>query len=125
MIPEILLAVTVMVPLLFFFSNDAYLLIRHLQGDTTTGTGTVPGQYPTTAESHPSRLKQHTGGSHSQGVTGTGPGVTGKASMTDKIVGGVEKVTGKMTDNTGMYQKGVERAVSCGLSSFVRFCSNF
>ena len=95
-----------------FFSNDAFLLIRHLQGDTTTGFGTgTDNKYSTTGhhgEGHPSHHKQHLGGSHSQEVTDTGL----KPSMTDKIVGGVEKVAGKMTSNTGMYQKGVERAVS-------------
>ena len=52
--------------------------------------------------------KHHLGGSHEQEVTDTGV----KPTMTDKIVGGVEKVAGKMTSNTGMYQKGAERAVS-------------
>lgn len=46
-----------------------------------------------------------------------------KASMKDKIIGGVEKVAGKMTSNTEMYQRGEERAVSL-FSTFV-CCSNF
>jgi len=81
-------------------------------GDTTgrygSGTGT-DNQYPTTehhGEGHPSHHKHHLGGSHSQEVTDT----VVKPSITDKIVGGVEKVAGKVTSNTGMYQKGAERA---------------
>ena len=96
-----------------FFSNDAFLLIRHLQVGTTTGSGTgTEGQYATTTGHHsealPSHHKHHLGGVHSQEVTDTGV----KPSMTDKIVGGAEKAAGKMTSNTGMYQKGAERAVS-------------
>lgn len=86
----------------FFFSN-AYLLNRRLQGDTTTGSGIgTDDQYP------PTGLHGGHHHGHHQEVTGTGV----KPSMKDKIVGGVEKVAGKMTSNTEMYQRGEERAVS-------------
>ena len=105
-----------------FFSNDAHLLNRHLQATTTTSSGT--GQYPTGTgttgqhgESFPSHHKHHIGGVHGQEVTD--PSV--KPTMADKIVGGAEKVAGKVTDNTAMYQKGAERAVSFFFS--VRACS--
>ena len=95
---------------IFFFSNDAYLFIPHLQGDTTTGFGTgTDNQYSTTAhhgEGH--HHKHHLGGSHSEETTGTGA----KPSITDKIIGGAEKAAGKMTSNTEMYQRGEERVVS-------------
>lgn len=37
----------------------------------------------------------------------------------DKIVGGAEKFAGKVTSNTGMYQRGEARAVSWVFSIFV------
>jgi hypothetical protein len=93
---EILLAV-MLVPIFFFF-NDAYLLICHLQGDSTTGSGTrTDDQYPTSGQDRDSEV-----------ATGTGPGPT----MTDKVLGRVEKVAGKVTSNTQMYQRGEDRVVS-------------
>ena len=121
-----------MVPHPFFIYNDADLLNR-LQGGTTTTTTTTSGttgQYPTGTgattgqhgESFPSHHKHHIGGvSQDQEVTGK----TVKPTMTDKIVGGVEKVTGKMTDNTGMYQKGAERAVSLEFLFFLPSVPSF
>ena len=110
-----LLAV-MLVPISFFLTN-AYLLIRHLQGDTTTSSGTgTDSQYPATEHHH--HLGHH--GKHSQEATGTGT----KPGLTDKIVGGVEKVTGKMTSNTEMYQRGEGRAVSW-VSSIYPLCSKY
>ena len=115
--PEILLAV-MLVPILFFLTKPTVFQVNcHLQGDTSTagsGFGT-DNQYPTTehhGEGH--HHKHYLGGTHTSSqdseVTGTGTGV--KPSMTDKIIGGLEKATGKMTSNTGMYERGEERVVS-------------
>jgi len=79
-------------------------------GDTTGRHGTTATDFgsgtdtTTTGQGH--HHKHHLAGGHGQEATGTGV----KPSMTDKIVGGAEKFAGKVTSNTGMYQKGEERA---------------
>ena len=113
---------------IFFSFNDAHLLIRHLQGDTTTSSGITTGtdnQYSTTGhhghgEGH--LHKHHLGGDHSHEATGT----SAKPKVTDTIIGKAEKLAGKVTSNTEMYQRGEERVswLSTSVRSVLNVCFN-
>ena len=77
----------------YFFLNDAYLLIRDY---TTAGSGIgTDNQYRND--------------------------VGGKPSVADRVIGGAQKVTGKVTDNPDQYQRGAERAVSWPFPSVLPF----
>jgi hypothetical protein len=75
---------------------------RAFGGNATTGNGADNQYQPTNGRSGE---EYPPGGNQSQGVTGAGV----KPSVTDKIVGGVEKVAGKVTGNTNLYQEGKAR----------------
>jgi hypothetical protein len=71
---------------------------------TKTGSGNtgIDDQYAITGH--------HGGHHHGHHQEETGTGV--KPGMADRIIGGVEKATGKVMSNPEMYQRGQERAVS-------------